>query len=329
MSQAALPEEFQAEHGSIDLSGGDQKPVDDGEKDLELDTTRGGQRVWLVKVPRFLMEKWSAPTAEGQTLGRVRVYDEKDANGDPKIAVMLDEPAPAAGPSTGKKVPTEYKLTLQNTSSKNLFVFGEKEEEVVQDDEELGDDDDEDEGAPKKKRRITSMLGTIHHECLLTPSLSSTDASSSYRNIMRDRQKKAAEPKRTIKMLDVDQGTSNRLASGMGIGIKNRVSNFVKAKPTVASTGEGRAARMPRNELLDLLFTHFENKPYWSVKALTEHVKQPQVYLKEVLADIAILIPRGPYAQMYKLKEEFTRKEAKPAEEEKEEDEEEDMEEVK
>lgn len=80
------------------------------------------------------------------------------------------------------------------------------------------------------------MLGTVHHECSLTPSLSSRDASSSYRNIMRDRQRKAAEPKRTIKMLDVDQGTANRLAAGQGLpGIKGRVSSFV-VRPCLPSS---------------------------------------------------------------------------------------------
>jgi len=78
-----------------------------------------------------------------------------------------------------------------------------------------------------------------------------------------------------------------------------------KAKPTAATSGDSRTARIPRNELLDLLFTHFEQAPYWSIKALTEHVRQPQVYLKEVLGDIAMLVPRGPYQGMWTLREEY------------------------
>ena len=71
------------------------------------------------------------------------------------------------------------------------------------------------------------MLGTVHHECSLTPSLSSKDAAASYARILRERQRKASEPKRTLKMLDVDQATANRLASGMGLGgVKARVSTF-------------------------------------------------------------------------------------------------------
>ncbi|GAA5930537.1 hypothetical protein JCM1841_003161 [Sporobolomyces salmonicolor] len=314
-----LPEEFQEEHGSIDLT--DDKPgiangQDDDGEDEDLDLTRAGQRVWLCKVPRFLMEKWSQVEQEGAILGRVRVYDEKDEKGNPKIAVILnDAPSTSAGPSylappkpdiKGKRpaspggdgVPTEYKLTMQNTASKNMYVFGER----IEDDLETGE-----EGA-RKKRRITSMLGTVHHECSLTPSLSSTDAAAAYARILRERQRKAAEPKRTLKRLDVDQATANRLASGMGMGgVKARVGAFINtAKPTSAtSSSTARFSRIPKNELLDALFTHFGTAQYWTLRSLNDHVKQPQVYLKEVLGEIATLVKNGPYAGMYALKPEY------------------------
>lgn len=62
---------------------------------------------------------------------------------------------------------------------------------------------------------------------------------------------------------------------------------------------------MPRNELLDLLFARFEASQYWTIKALKEHVLQPEVYLKEVLGDVAQLIKRGPYSGMWSLRDEF------------------------
>ena len=80
----ALPEEFQAEHGSVDLedsssskpsAGGAAAAADDRE-DEDLDLARAGQRVWLCKVPRFLLDKWQQSSREGEILGRVRVYDE-------------------------------------------------------------------------------------------------------------------------------------------------------------------------------------------------------------------------------------------------------------
>lgn len=77
-------------------------------------------------------------------------------------------------------------------------------------------------------------------------------------------------------------------------------------KPTAQKGGSGtRYVRLPRNELLDLIFAQFASAPYWTLKALQEHVEQPQTYLREVLSEIGHLIPRGPYAGMWTLKDEF------------------------
>lgn len=66
-----------------------------------------------------------------------------------------------------------------------------------------------------------------------------------------------------------------------------------------------KTTRMPRNELMDMLFSAFEQYPYWSFKGLVEYVKQPQSYLKEVLSEICNFIKKGPYTAKYQLKPEF------------------------
>ncbi|GAA5877750.1 hypothetical protein JCM3774_000744 [Rhodotorula dairenensis] len=339
----ALPEEFEAEHGSIDLADAEAKPgraavggttPHDDRDDEDLDLDRAGQRVWLCKVPRFLLDKWQQSSREGEILGRVRVYDEKTPDGNAKISVLLNEHAstsaaaaasggggsannhglassetkpdlkgkrPQSQLGTGDGVPTEYKLTMQNTASKNLYVFGEK----IEDDLDTGE-----EGA-RKKRRVTSLLGTVAHECSLTPVLSSPSAAAAYARIMRERQRKAAEPRRTLKRLEVDDATANRLASGVGVGgIKARAATFAnttnKRKGATNAAGQpARAVRMEKPHLLDALISHFQAAPYWALKSLNEHVKQPQMYLRECLAEIAVLIPKGPYANMWTLKPEF------------------------
>ncbi|GAA5827867.1 hypothetical protein JCM3770_006898 [Rhodotorula araucariae] len=313
-----LPDAFEEDHGSIDLD--DAKPSlasshardDADDEDLALPTET--KRVWLCKVPRFLMDRWSQQQHDGNLLGRVRVYDEKGPDGQPKIALLLnddltEEPAntpdvkgkrPAATAADG--VPTEYKLTMQNANSKNLYLFGER----IEDDVETGE-----EGA-RKKRRKTSLLGTVAHECSLTPSIQSASASAAYARILRERQRKAAEPRRTLKRLDVDQAQANRMASGMGTaGLKGRGATFAntsnrgKAASGGSLSGAPRQTRLPKNELLDLVFPLFAQAPYWHLRALNDHVHQPQTYLREVLNEIAILVPKGPYAQMWALRPEF------------------------
>lgn len=71
-----LPAEFEAEHGTTSLEDVKPRIEDDGE-DEDLDVSKASQRVWLVKVPKFLHERWSEESRQGgQVLGKVRVYDE-------------------------------------------------------------------------------------------------------------------------------------------------------------------------------------------------------------------------------------------------------------
>jgi transcription initiation factor TFIIF subunit beta len=72
-----LPEEFQQEHGTVDLGAETSKEAEEAShQDEDLDLDRAGNRVWLCKVPRFLMDKWNEQAEQGAILGRVRVYDE-------------------------------------------------------------------------------------------------------------------------------------------------------------------------------------------------------------------------------------------------------------
>lgn len=109
----------------------------------------------------------------------------KDSQGNPKIAVILNSSS-SAGPSSqqspafpgrrppppgsvGSSVPTEYKLTMQNTESKNLFVFGEKIEDV----EETGE-----EGARKKRRTSRALVLSSRAPILIENCLQASPTSS-------------------------------------------------------------------------------------------------------------------------------------------------------
>lgn len=87
-----------------------------------------------------------------------------------------------------------------------------------------------------------------------------------------------------------------------------RVLQTPKAVGNRLTPGQGpaeRLVRLEKTELLDLLFPLFEQAPYWHAKTLGEHTKQPVTYLKEVLAEVAVLVRAGPYAGMWTLKPEY------------------------
>lgn len=137
-----------------------------------------------------------------------------------------------------------------------------------------------------------------------------------YREILRQRKLAASKPKRTVMMLDDDQeGTNNMLAAGLGAGhIRGQQSSFVinNSQSSSSSAGKGKQssqtdkfARIPKNELLDLLFAAYERYTYWTLKALREETRQPEAYLREVLSGIADQHQRGPYHGHWSLKPEY------------------------
>jgi transcription initiation factor TFIIF subunit beta len=80
------------------------------------------------------------------------------------------------------------------------------------------------------------------------------------------------------------------------------VGNAGKAK---AANQDTKTARMPQNELLDLIFACFRRFQYWSMKALRAELHQPEAYLRETLDKIAEMPKSGRFAMHWTLKPEI------------------------
>jgi transcription initiation factor TFIIF subunit beta len=63
--------------------------------------------------------------------------------------------------------------------------------------------------------------------------------------------------------------------------------------------------RIPRNQLLDVLFALFREREQWPIKLLREKTQQPEVYLKEVLSEIATLRRNGEFSGTWELMPSF------------------------
>ncbi|KAI8877642.1 transcription initiation factor IIF, beta subunit [Backusella circina FSU 941] len=251
---------FEDDPGSLD------EVVDEEDaEDLKLDDLE--TKVWLVKIPKFLADKWNNIDQENVNLGSVRIYSQQPPNRSSAISLILPD-----GEAT-ESVPGEYNISILPGEVQNKFVFA------------------EDSNSGK------SLNGTVHHECSATPV-----QLRSYRNIMKKRVREASTPQRTVQVL----GHNNQpvFVPGASSNMPNSsFSDFIS--PKKQKTDKEKATRMPRNELMDMLFAAFDKYPYWSFKGIAEHTKQPSQYLKEILGEICILNRRGPYTGNYQLKSEF------------------------
>lgn len=81
--------------------------------DEHFDIEQGkDRRVWLVKVPKFLLEKWQNVKTNNEELGRLRVYKKPLPNGEERIVMLL--PPNKEGEEA---IPTEYSMTIQNKAT--------------------------------------------------------------------------------------------------------------------------------------------------------------------------------------------------------------------
>ncbi|CAI5756816.1 unnamed protein product [Candida verbasci] len=297
---------------------------------LDMNLQRGDQKVWLLKLPKYLMDKWKTPI-EGKQLGNIKIR--KDERGKLEVKLVLNE-------DRDLSIPKEYEIKMLNTQVSNSYAFTEEnlkkfKQEITEMSEipnqpELKDDDEDeiidsrsnkfiprkkfkyfkvskDEGGDQVKKYIpfvktipkkTALVGKICHDCLIVPSKSDKN----YNNITLKRQKQLAGADRPkVTLLDEIPGV---IQSNAGPSIKGSGSSvFLTKQPKNKS--EGRAIRMPKKDLLDLLFRLFEEYEYWSMKGLKERTRQPESFLKECLDSIANLIKKGPYTSKYILKPEY------------------------
>ncbi|KAG0332170.1 hypothetical protein BG004_001361 [Podila humilis] len=272
-----------------DYESGDDVVDADGNVvgDLDLDMSKGDTQAWLVKIPKFLADRWASVNKEGVDLGKVRIFRETNPN-DPNAApfqLLLPNDA------TTLNLPKTYTLNMNPNQVNNAFVFTEP----------TGNHPKPPHAPGYPTGKATSIIATIKHECAVTPQ----PGSAEYREIMRERNIEASKKGgRSVQIL----GPNNKAdpagsRGGMflpGVGIR---SGFIQKKVKIQM--DQKTTRMPRNELMDMLFSAFEQYPYWSFKGLVEYVKQPQSYLKEVLSEICNFIKKGPYTAKYQLKPEF------------------------
>lgn len=311
------------------------------EESLDLDLEDAGKKIWLVRLPKFLAEKWRDRTKlHGQQLGKIRIN-----NTDNSIQLLLNEdednvdiPHTYDLELTKKEVNNEYIFTEQNLKKyqkfareleanpelqrKTFLKKQEREEELKKKQQQLRrkynkkrfqnrtmtDRDGRDRYIPYVKTipKKTAVAGKVYHECQVMPSIDDPN----YNLIVEHRRQIVRNVhKPTVTVLDQTPGVT---MSNAGMSMRSDTSKFLKVGKEKKNSA--RAIRLPKKELLDLLFKLFDEYDYWSLKGLKERTRQPEAYLKESLEQVAMLVKKGPYALKYTLKSEYKKlKEAERA----------------
>ncbi|KAI8899324.1 transcription initiation factor IIF, beta subunit [Globomyces pollinis-pini] len=234
-------------------------------------------KVWLVKIPKFLADKWSSVQERGVELGKMRIYNNTsvDQKSGSKVTVYVP-----TNPLDPIPVPKNYNLTLTNMQPKNEFIFTES-----------------------SQGKALELAGTVIHEATVGPVID-----EDYRNIMKQRtQSSSADSStRVVKVL------SGKEVKGQGfVATSSKAwdagARFTKRRGTV-----DKKERIPKSDLLDIIFKAFEEKSHYTLRSISDKCQQPHAWLKEVLNEVCTLNKKGPYNGLYELKKEFLQSSNEP-----------------
>ncbi|KMU92656.1 transcription initiation factor IIF subunit beta [Coccidioides immitis H538.4] len=286
----------------------------------DLDFANAAQDVWLTRIPKILWENWSKLDDDEEIqIGTVRV--EGPPTDIKRISLrLLDIPQ-------NEGVPKDYNLKRQNINAdrtayavQNTFIFTEKDLPGYKDRAHFLFNENQPHGrsyvyeqmkrdsrkkANKKKwepytrktiPKQTAIAARVHDEFNCLPV-----ENEEYHRIAEKRALEALKPKRETKFIERVTGKMLQPKTAQAAD----KSNFIQVtKPPKIRTQDNKTARMPQNELLDLIYACFRRYRYWPFKSLKAELKQPEAYLKQTLEMVAHLVKSGDFAMTWELKPE-------------------------
>lgn len=253
----------------VDEEGFEYEETDDIDlKDLD-------NEAWLIKLPAYLFDKWADVKDDNTELAKVQFFVDSRGIGSqpPKKSYKFI----LSNIDIHENEPKEYDLEVIDENVADTYLFYQNR-----------DNDD------------VAMAATAKQNFIVKPTLG-----VDYSRKLRQRTLQAAQPRRGIKIIGDNENRGAYVPPGASTAAVQKFGNLVQKKPKVPI--DQKTTRMPKNELIDLLFGAFEKYAYWTLRGLKDYAKQPESYLKDVLNEIAILDKRGPYNNCYHLKPEYSR----------------------
>ncbi len=274
-----------------------EKPKKTSDKDVDLSNrTRG---IWLVKVPKYISERWQHCAGPQQEVGKLKIA--RNPGEKPLVTLNLDDKICEDKPDQAmldqkKAIPKEHKLVINAMQVQTLAVFSHTS----------GNSQAE----PPVPDRL-ALEGKINQRADCRPI-----NNMMYMNLKKDSIRRAIEPQRMAKQIVRPVNTYKPVANHAA----NKAYEF-------ARKNAGKKSRDDKEAVMEKLFALFEKHQYYNIKDLVRATNQPVTYLKEILNEVCKYNLKQPHKNMWELKPEYRHyKSEEPAEEGKDDDSDESME---
>ncbi|KAF2201441.1 transcription initiation factor IIF [Delitschia confertaspora ATCC 74209] len=296
------PEERKPNSGFVDDD--DDLYEDTGE--LTMPPKDAVPDIWLTSIPKWLWQSIADAGDDDEIeIGTVAVFKNQDGSIDknrPLKMVFNDKW------TENSQLPRAYELQPSAHVDPNTYIFTEKDLPGYKptgygfgrNNLQYGTQDPKARVQKRSKYRKaipkhTTLVGTPTREYNAHPI-----ETAEFKKFMAARAKQAIEGNHNKIHWYKDTEFQDQQAA------QTSFQGFIR-RTTQPRQKQDKAARIPKNELLDILHGCFDQFMYWRMKELKVRTHQPEAYLKETLQEIADLVKSGEYASTWKRKNEFNK----------------------
>jgi len=299
-----------------------------------LDTTRGEHLAWLVKVPGFVTKAWRATAEALEKADELFVGEDDDADGgdggdedtkkhtsDENDKELLGYMRIAVDPFAPPEKRQKHFLTLTTAQADEFAIPNKYDMQTTSEDRPIHVFSDVRENtaaaaaaAAGRERAARAagfasakdathvlpaddfiLEGRVSEKFDVRPASVTDEA---YRQVSLRRMEEATKKTRVVG--DV-KGPQRVVPLPTNRNVVKRLDGKEEVKKT-------KHERMEKAGLENKLMGLFERRNLWTFKQLVEETKQPAVWLKEVVTELAVLNRRGPNTGMWTLKDMYKRK---------------------
>ncbi|KAK4879415.1 hypothetical protein RN001_007561 [Aquatica leii] len=254
--------------------------------DRDLDLSNANRGVWLVKVPKYIANRWEKAPGDIE-VGKLKIS--RTPGQKAQVSLTLSPAVLSLGKVGEEDIPKDHRLDVSIVTQQTLGVFSHmtpvSTDSVVPETEKL------------------FMEGRIVQKLECRPY-----ADNCYMKLKLESIRKASVPVRQVKQLD-------RIVQNYK-PVSDHKNNIEYAERKKA---EGKKARDDKDAVLEMLFAAFEKHQYYNIKDLVKITKQPIIYLKEILNEVCNYNSKNPHKNMWELKPEYRHYKEQQAEVKKEE----------
>ncbi|KAG5336438.1 T2FB factor, partial [Acromyrmex charruanus] len=260
----------------------------------ELDLSNAGRGVWLVKVPKYIANKWEKAPGNIE-VGKLKIT--KNPGQKAEVSLKLSEAVLALKESGEGEIPKQHRLDVTTVTRQMLGVFSHvvrklfnvilKIDIFLNSSINFAASTSSDAIVPETEKLF--MEGRIVQKLECRPY-----ADNCYMKLKLESIKRASVPQRQVQQLD-------RVVQNFK-PVSDHKHNIEYAEKKKA---EGKKMRDDKDAVLDMLFAAFEKHQYYNIRDLVKITRQPIVYLKEILNEVCNYNLKNPHRNMWELKPEY------------------------